>query len=119
MVRARNEHTFANVSLRRSRWAILASLGGPKRLGGPTVSHPRGEFTPFFGGGGPPVLHAICAGRGRADARTRTGDPFITSEVLYQLSYVGRSAAQSSPVSAPGDRGKHRVVVGRIGVLVV
>jgi hypothetical protein len=25
----------------------------------------------------------------RADARTRTGDPFITSEVLYQLSYVG------------------------------
>jgi hypothetical protein len=24
-----------------------------------------------------------------ADARTRTGDPFITSEVLYQLSYVG------------------------------
>ena len=27
---------------------------------------------------------------GEADARTRTGDPFITSEVLYQLSYVGR-----------------------------
>ncbi len=26
-----------------------------------------------------------------ADARTRTGDPFITSEVLYQLSYVGRA----------------------------
>jgi hypothetical protein len=25
-----------------------------------------------------------------ADARTRTGDPFITSEVLYQLSYVGQ-----------------------------
>jgi hypothetical protein len=24
-----------------------------------------------------------------ADGRTRTGDPFITSEVLYQLSYVG------------------------------
>jgi hypothetical protein len=30
-------------------------------------------------------------GFGEADARTRTGDPFITSEVLYQLSYVGRS----------------------------
>src|SRR5437764_12535112 len=28
--------------------------------------------------------------RFRADARTRTGDPFITSEVLYQLSYVGK-----------------------------
>jgi hypothetical protein len=25
----------------------------------------------------------------KADARNRTGDPFITSEVLYQLSYVG------------------------------
>ena len=28
---------------------------------------------------------ALC----EADARTRTADPFITSEVLYQLSYVG------------------------------
>jgi hypothetical protein len=28
-----------------------------------------------------------------ADARTRTGDPFITSEVLYQLSYVGARLA--------------------------
>jgi hypothetical protein len=28
-----------------------------------------------------------------ADARTRTADPFITSEVLYQLSYVGEAAA--------------------------
>jgi hypothetical protein len=27
----------------------------------------------------------------RADARTRTGDPIITSDVLYQLSYVGNS----------------------------
>jgi hypothetical protein len=25
----------------------------------------------------------------RADERIRTADPFITSEVLYQLSYVG------------------------------
>jgi hypothetical protein len=28
----------------------------------------------------------------KADARTRTADPFITSEVLYQLSYVGGAA---------------------------
>jgi hypothetical protein len=28
---------------------------------------------------------------GEADARIRTGDPFITSEVLYQLSYVGEN----------------------------
>jgi hypothetical protein len=26
-----------------------------------------------------------------ADAQIRTGDPFITSEVLYQLSYVGKA----------------------------
>ena len=31
----------------------------------------------------------VCGGFFEADARTRTGDPFITSEVLYQLSYVG------------------------------
>jgi hypothetical protein len=42
-----------------------------------------------------------------ADGRTRTGDPFITSEVLYQLSYVGEipanpifSRAQSGPREA-------------------
>ncbi len=29
---------------------------------------------------------------GQADGRIRTGDPFITSEVLYQLSYVGGAA---------------------------
>ena len=29
----------------------------------------------------------------RADARTRTGDPIITSDVLYQLSYVGSAGA--------------------------
>ena len=29
---------------------------------------------------------------GEADARIRTADPFITSEVLYQLSYVGRGS---------------------------
>ena len=32
---------------------------------------------------------ASCRAFDEADARTRTGDPFITSEVLYQLSYVG------------------------------
>ena len=35
----------------------------------------------------------IFQGFPRADARIRTGDPFITSEVLYQLSYVGRDWA--------------------------
>jgi hypothetical protein len=36
-----------------------------------------------------------AAGFREADARTRTGDPFITSEVLYQLSYVGGGAKSS------------------------
>ena len=35
----------------------------------------------------PPRLRDFC----EADARTRTADPFITSEVLYQLSYVGEA----------------------------
>ena len=39
----------------------------------------------------------------KADARTRTGDPFITSEVLYQLSYVGSvpRVAASPPLRLP------------------
>jgi hypothetical protein len=36
-----------------------------------------------------------------ADGRTRTGDPFITSEVLYQLSYVGRAARKGSAARVP------------------
>ena len=36
----------------------------------------------------PPDLLTRLA-KPQADARIRTGDPFITSEVLYQLSYVG------------------------------
>ena len=43
---------------------------------------------------------ALC----EADARTRTGDPFITSEVLYQLSYVGE--ARSGPSIAPPPRSR-------------
>jgi SAM-dependent methyltransferase len=53
-------------------------------------------------GGGPPKLQRDspqttrtphCAGSRRADERIRTADPFITSEVLYQLSYVGEDPA--------------------------
>jgi hypothetical protein len=35
----------------------------------------------------------VPAGPPEADAGTRTPDPFITSEVLYQLSYVGESGS--------------------------
>jgi hypothetical protein len=38
---------------------------------------------------------ALC----EADAGTRTPDPFITSEVLYQLSYVG-AAPDASDAAA-------------------
>ena len=36
----------------------------------------------------------------KADAGTRTPDPFITSEVLYQLSYVGAGRDASAPLSS-------------------
>jgi hypothetical protein len=45
-------------------------------------------------------LHFVCSmptAFCRADARTRTGDPFITSEVLYQLSYVGEALTVAAP----------------------
>ena len=38
------------------------------------------------------ITSAVLVWKGKrreADARIRTADPFITSEVLYQLSYVG------------------------------
>ncbi len=35
----------------------------------------------------------------QADARIRTADPFITSEVLYQLSYVGNTDAIQKTVA--------------------
>jgi hypothetical protein len=38
---------------------------------------------------GPAPTIAICRGL-KADARIRTADPFITNEVLYQLSYAGK-----------------------------
>jgi hypothetical protein len=51
-------------------------------------------------GAAPPAREA------RADARTRTADPFITSEVLYQLSYVGKAlslaAGEAGQLARPG-----------------
>ncbi len=48
---------------------------------------------------------------GKADAGTRTPDPFITSEVLYQLSYVGVGWMLARPVRRgppPGDGADRR-----------
>ncbi len=59
-----------------------------------------------------------------ADGRTRTGDPFITSEVLYQLSYVGarvsvvgvrrRSALGEAVADAPD--GEHELRLLRVAL---
>jgi hypothetical protein len=40
-----------------------------------------------------------------ADAGTRTPDPFITSEVLYQLSYVGGTIASYRPITMGPESG--------------
>ena len=56
----------------------------------------------------------------QADARTRTGDPFITSEVLYQLSYVGGAGQCSAARRAlrGSEAVRDDVVVERQPVLV-
>lgn len=51
----------------------------------------RGEYAELESSEG--VDAAEAASELEADARTRTADPFITSEVLYQLSYVGGEAS--------------------------
>ena len=48
----------------------------------------------------------------QADARTRTGDPFITSEVLYQLSYVGESAGDR--IGPPWGSGVRPALAARV-----
>ena len=59
------------------------------------------------------LLARTSAGRWeRADGRTRTGDPFITSEVLYQLSYVGPGLASLAALPAAAQL-RHHVRVGR------
>jgi hypothetical protein len=61
----------------------------------------------------PPQKGAVSSAFLRADARIRTGDPFITSEVLYQLSYVGKRPANPhlTRAQAQAARGAHTAVV--------
>ena len=69
------------------------------RLCKPVVGYPRGIYLTHG------LTQPSSAHRSRqqtrlkpeADARTRTGDPFITSEVLYQLSYVGGAPPWGRP----------------------
>jgi hypothetical protein len=64
----------------------------PLPWGDPTAIRPNLAAFPFAG---QRSREPLGWGFFRADARTRTGDPFITSEVLYQLSYVGEARARS------------------------
>ena len=42
-------------------------------------------------------MTVIWLNEGEADGGTRTPDPIITSDVLYQLSYVGTCAGRGDP----------------------
>ena len=107
-------HSFASLLIREGLTVVevAAQLGNAPEVTLSTYAHVFREFTP-----GEPISAegAILAARAefdvrgvyaesgtdedgeatgaastlRADARIRTADPFITSEVLYQLSYVG------------------------------
>ena len=72
------ERISAEDQIRAARAAVNGS-GGPESYG-PNTAH---EGIP-----GQLSLLDLALDR-EADERTRTADPFITSEVLYQLSYVG------------------------------
>src|SRR4051794_37933529 len=69
----------------------------PLRLRGPreVIDRRRHRFARAT-----PIDRRMCGRFAKADARTRTADPFITSEVLYQLSYVG----EARPCRGPGPR---------------
>ena len=44
----------------------------------------------------PPVFHSLCCFLAGAHDRTRTGDPVLTKNVLYQLSYAGDTRVLST-----------------------
>ena len=48
----------------------------------------------------------------RADARIRTADPIITSDVLYQLSYVGETRIETA--LSPGAESMRSDMVSRV-----
>src|SRR5918996_5372456 len=68
----------SSASGRTGWWHGVAPFCGPPAFPSPPSSKVKG-----------PVSRAFLV----ADARTRTADPFITSEVLYQLSYVGETGS--------------------------
>jgi hypothetical protein len=63
------------------------ALGARLACQAPAAQAPAGNLLMRKGRHEPPTR--------KADAGTRTPDPFITSEVLYQLSYVGATGDAS------------------------
>ena len=45
---------------------------------------------------------------GGADEEIRTPDPFITSEVLYQLSYIGTEKYSNKPRKKPPEKDSYK-----------
>ena len=73
-----DERISAEDAIRRAREALVPSPVPKLRRGGRGLGH-------------------IPPHRAKADERIRTADPFITSEVLYQLSYVGAVCRVAKP----------------------
>ena len=89
--------------LERHHDVLAPTLAG--HAGGPPLEHPASHASladaveAAMDAAGFTTAHLVGLSC-RADARTRTADPFITSEVLYQLSYVG-NARHASGGRAP------------------
>ena len=78
---------------------------------GPSISFPSACIAPPTRPLGPPVWAAPSVayrGTGQARSRTRTDDPLLTMEVLYQLSYPGGGLT-----IAPGSSARTRTPVRR------
>jgi hypothetical protein len=81
----------------RSRSTARVPRSGPRTAGAAAVKGSNGTGVDSTGHRPFTAHHANNATEprapGQADGGTRTPDPFITSEVLYQLSYVGVAAS--------------------------
>ena len=97
----------AGAQIRAARTALLRNSCGPRADPGP-ISHLRFAL-------GTEKSPANAGLLRRADGGTRTPDPIITSDVLYQLSYVGKGARcrrWTSRPQAPEDGSDGDVVDG-------
>jgi hypothetical protein len=74
------------------RWSVTSPLAGRSRIRGSLCVFPR--CTAMASGMGPELLVAIDLTPGAVDGgdeETRTPDPLLAKEMLYQLSYVPAS----------------------------